>query len=169
MNVAPALTYESYKENLPIMIAAIRKVANAIGGDLDEMLADTYFLFQKAVESFNPTAGRKFSSWLFKVCWDDTFSARRVQCNRKAKHPTHFMSEKFDMEDRVHFDFDTFLSDLSADARQAVLFCLEPPATVKITNEGIPKRSSMVAAMRQQFAWTTEQIDQIAQEIRELL
>jgi hypothetical protein len=156
-------------EHLPIMMSAIRKVAMAIGGDFEDMKSEAYFLFRKAVENFNPEKGRKFTSYLYKVCWDDTFSSRRIHCHRKAKHPTQAITEKFDIAERAYFDFTSFMQDLSEDSKNAVLFCLNPPPYVKLLHDGTPKRSSMLSAMRKQFSWTAEQIEQVSQEIRDLL
>ena len=167
MSSAPAVSLEEYQTYLPFIRKAVYRVQKEIGGDIDEMLANGWLLFIKACENFNPQAGRKFSSYLYKVAWDDTYAARRIECHRKKVHPTTLFPYRFDVEQKRPFNFDRFMGELSNDAKAAVEFILNPPETVILKQDGTPKINSLKSQLIRQFQWTTDQFFSVAEEIME--
>jgi hypothetical protein len=168
-NSAPALSLEEYQKHIPYMMKALYSVHNQIGGDLEEMKASLWLLYDKACRFYRPAAGKAFKAYLYKVVWDDTYAARRIEVNRKAKHPMRRISDKFDMQDRARFSFPDFLSELSQEAAGAVLVALEPPDGVKYALDGTPKARSVLKVVREHFNWSSEQLHDICNEIREAL
>jgi len=153
-----------YCECRPIIIKAIVQVHRSIGGDLDEMCGYAGELFLKAVRTFREGAGRNIKSWCYKVAWDDTFAARRIEIGRKKRY--EYMEDLSIVCGRPNRVWTEILEDLSEDARMLAYIAVEAPEAIKVTADGIPKKNSLFAYVRKAFNWSEEQLTAASEEIR---
>lgn len=160
-------TYNEFKEYELYMLSAVHSVIKQVGGDINEMKSDLYLLYAKAKKNYNSDRGRPFKSYLYKVVWDDLYSMRRVQIDRNRRHP--ITAIPVELTDRRRFDFASFLSELSNEAKLAIEFAMNPPPTVKLCHDGTPKQKSLLAQLQIHFQWSKDQFNSVCEEIRAAL
>lgn len=158
-----------YKTFEPVILAAIRSVHNQIGGDLVEMRGYAGHLYMKAKATFQKDAGRSLKSWMWKVAWDDTYAARRIELGRQKKY--EFLEDLTIICGRSERPpLSEILEGLSDEARHLVDVVLNlTEEDVKHTDDGIPKRNSLMAYLKRNLSLTQEHFQVLQEEIRTAL
>lgn len=162
-------TLEEFPKWQSHMEKAVHSVWSAVGGDLEEMQGGLVFLYLKAVRNYNSAAGKSFKSYLYKVVWDDTFSARRIEISRIHRMQLIRITDGFDCPERRSFSVSRFMEDLSEEAQQAVKFVLDPPKTAKLRSDGQVNTRYVLFAIRNHFQWSKHQMSKVIEEIRSSL
>jgi len=157
-----------FNKHLPQMLKAVHSVYRSVGGDLEEMKASLYLRFQKAVQNYKKEKNKSFSAYLYQVVWHDIYSERRIELDRRRRVKFCSMEPTFDAAERPRFELSLLLDDLGDSAKMVVNFCLTAEG-IPVTKEGVPKQSSMLAAIKKQFNWTKDELNIIIEEIRQCL
>jgi DNA-directed RNA polymerase specialized sigma subunit len=162
-------TYPEYAQYENLVYSAIHSVHREIGGNIDEMIACAGLLFVKAVNCYNDSRNMSLASWIRKVVWDDTYSARRNELVRAKYHAKGETDFSLVADTRSAFSLSELLEDLSQDARNLVELTLNPTDGIILKQDGSPKQPSLMAMARRMYGWSNEQLAEICQEIRESL
>ena len=158
-----------YHNNYAMIISLARRIQSHLGGRLEdfEEVATTW-LFMKAIKSFNPTKGKKFSSHLYKVVWDDLYSLRRMEIRRAKRCPIKTMNIE-DISCTITFRFNEFLEDLTADAQALVHLAINPPDSIIIKKDCTPRMDSLRKYTIKKMKWNVDQFYDAVEEIRTAL
>ena len=155
-----------YRNNQRLIHHVVHLIHNKYGGikqDLEEM--GMGWLFMKAVITYDPNRKTKFSTHLYKVIWDDLASFRRTECRRAKIIPMEDM-ELNEYREYSKFNFQEFLEDLTEDAQALIFIAFDPPPSVIIKKNNMPRLDSLRRYTTKQLKWSAEQFQEAVQEIR---
>ncbi len=108
------------------------------GGDFDDLFGECQLRYVKAYDSFDPSRGFAFSTWLTKVLWRRMSDVRRNELRRPDRFqlPTHRPPdgepEEIEVKARRHSGLHAALEGLSDDALEVLDLTTLPPPDITL-------------------------------------
>lgn len=161
---------ETWESTQGLMKTAVKRVFDQVGGELDEMMAETGALFMKAVLTYEE--GRKqFTSHLYQVVWHDLFAKRRQALRRRLQPvDSEGLFEMLPHEDGCNYPrYMDLLEKLDDDALELVQLTTNPPKRVQLKVDGTPSIRSLRAYAIEVWQWSPEQFTEASNNIQEAL
>jgi hypothetical protein len=119
---------EGFLEVEPCLRRIAHKFQITYGGDYDEYLADAYYHFLSAWDTYDTSKGQ-MKGWVCLVVWKNLFEAMRLKCRRPSFTPFSMMSDFIDdLKDHQTHNFSLleFLDGLNEDVQTLIMMALNP-------------------------------------------
>jgi len=145
------------------------------GLDVEEVKSAAFYGFMQAFHSYDPKVG-EFSTWVGTKVTNRVLDLLRSSIKNRKRYLTGVDDAVLDrpLEDRPGFDFETWLTTLSKDARKVARLAIREPIDVKLVRKQLGQETSEAyrTALRMVLAecgWTKNRTKRAFQEIKEAL
>lgn len=164
-NLAMVETYEDVER---LIYQLVHRFNQRYGGDFRELLSDANLAFMRAYKSYDPSKGQ-FTTLLVTSVQRLLFRTLKNRIKYQQRYGTTLDEHRTISRDVEEFDFDCFVSNMSADAKFVVrLITHSPPELAAVANGkgGEPRnwRSSIKGYLRD-LGWSANQITESFTEI----
>lgn len=150
-------TIQTFESNRPYIEKLCRQFSSKHGGHWQEWLSEGYLGYRRALETYDPTKGSSFLTWLNWCIWKRFQEIVRQGCKKEDK-PTGYVPDKA----RREFNLDLTLSELTEDGQQVARVALGQ-------NQQDGKKRNKTIRFFQELGWTGRRIVESFNEIREAL
>lgn len=153
---------ETHADVEPAIMAAAVTFQRRYGGDLEEIKSEAAFHYLKAYNGHVPEKGN-FGPRIRFVVWNGLLDTKRTQASRHAKLPRDWSAEMDRFQDKVRFDVDRFVSELSEDSAKVVQLALQAH------RRNLSYTRSLLTDILTDLGWAAERIAECFGEIKDAL